>query len=116
MSEASLNMHQDLAVSQTGSLPRQVTRTLNVPFLIGSLAVMGVVALSAFGIQMWQVSRTAEAFLQRADQYEKESKWFEAAEYINRYLQLEPNAGQERVHLANTFAKGAKSYAQRQRA
>lgn len=116
MSEASLNLHQDSAVSQTSPVPRLTTRTLNMPFLIGSLAIMGVVALSIFGIRMWQVSRTAKAFLQRADQYEKESKWFEAAEYINRYLQLEPNAGQERVHLANTFAKGARSYPQRQRA
>lgn len=116
MSEASLKMNQQISLEDTGSAKRPAQRTLNVSFLVCSIVVMGAVALSAYGIRAWQVSRTAQVFLQRAEQHEQDSKWFEAADYINRYLQLAPNAGSERIHLANTFAKGANTYSQRQRA
>lgn len=95
---------------------RQIKRELNVRFLLGSLGVGVVFGLAMYGLWTWQVGRTLAVFLRRADEYEQDSQWLKAAEYINRYVQLVPSAGEERVHLARVFAKGAEDFPQKQRA
>jgi tetratricopeptide (TPR) repeat protein len=101
---------------KNGQPPKRIARQLNVPFLLGSLAIMTTLAVIAFGVQRWQVTRTAEYFLTRADELEQESKWMQAADYVNRYLQIFPDAAQERVRLARVFAKNTPTPVQRQRA
>lgn len=93
-----------------------VRRTLNVPFLIISLALFGLLAGILYGVRAWQVGRTAVALLVRADQLEKDGQWFDAAENIQRYVQLVPTADQERVRLAMVYEKGVKTPEQRERA
>src|SRR4051794_19177215 len=91
---------------ETSRATARVRRTLNVPFLIISLVVFAVVAGVLYSVRAWQVGRTAVALLTRADQLEKEGQWFEAAENIQRYVQLVPLADQERVRLANVYERG----------
>lgn len=85
---------------------RPVERVLNVPFLIGSILVLVLGAGALYGIRTWQVGRTAVALLHRADQLEAEEKWFDAADNIQHYLLLVPNADEQRVRLALMHEKG----------
>lgn len=91
-------------------------RSLNVPFLIVSIVVAGVLGTSAYFLRQWQVARTAKAFVARADTFEAESKWTDAAEYLSRYLQLAPDDHPQRIRLARTYEKGITHPQQRPRA
>jgi Flp pilus assembly protein TadD len=95
----------DKPASTRPDLPR-AHRTLNVPFLVVSVVLFALLAGMLYGAREWQVGRTAVALLVRADQLEKEGQWLDAAENIQRYLQLVPSADQERVRLATTYEKG----------
>lgn len=99
-------MSSDKPSTESRAKPARVHRTLNVPFLIGSLVAFALVAGALYQVRAWQVSRTAVALLNRADQLEQEEKWFDAAANIQRYVQLMPLADQERIRLATVYAKG----------
>jgi len=116
MKTATESLPQIEKPSSSRSEQGRVQRTLNVPFLIISLALFGLLAGALYAVRAWQVGRTAVALLVRADQLEKEGQWFDAAENIQRYVQLVPTADQERVHLATVYEKGVKTPEQRERA
>lgn len=90
-------------------------RTLNVPFLATSLVLFGLMMVAAYGVHRWQVSQTATSLLKRAEQLEAEKKWFEAADYIQHYLRLNPDASQEWIRLARIYDQGANSFNERER-
>jgi tetratricopeptide (TPR) repeat protein len=93
-----------------------VLRTINLPFLIGSVLVFAILAGIIYQVRVWQVGRTSVALLQRADELEREEKWSDAAENIQRYVQLMPLADWERVRLALVYEKGVQNRAEREKA
>ncbi len=95
--------HEDSRPTQR----REVKRQLNVRLLVGTLIAVAVLGPTAYFWREFQVKRTAVAFLNRADDLEKEEKWGEAASHLFRYLQLRPDDADVRIHLAETFGRSA---------
>ena len=93
-----------------------VRRTLNWKLLIATFVAAAALGGALLAAHRWQVSRTAGIFLDYADQQEKALQWLKAAGYIERYLALYPADAAARARLAEVFAKGAVSPAQKQRA
>ena len=91
-------------------------RTLSVRVLVVSLLLVLVTGPSLFVLRKWQLSRTAVAYLERADELEGEERWIDAADYIGRYLTLRPREAQAEIRLAETFAKGADTPSRKARA
>jgi tetratricopeptide (TPR) repeat protein len=91
-------------------------RTLNLP--IFALTVIGL-AGSAAGfhyVRGWQLSKLSQTLLVHARADEKREKWIEAAGYLDRYLRLQPQNNAARAQLAITFARGATTIEEKQRA
>lgn len=93
-----------------------VRRSLNWQVLIVTFVAAAALGGGLLALHAWQVSRTAGIFLAYADQQERSSQWLQAAGYIDRYLALCPKDAAARVRLAEVFAKGAVSPAQKRRA
>lgn len=72
-----------------------------------SLVIFAAFAAGFHVVHEWQVQRLASMFLDRANQLEKEKRWTEAAGYLEKYLQLQSNDNEERIHLAEVFEKNA---------
>lgn len=79
---------------------------LNIPFLLGSLVVFALLGAALFLIHWWQLEKTASAFLVRADQLEKDGQFFDAADNVQRYVQLVPSADKQRLRLASLYEQG----------
>lgn len=85
-------------------------RELNLPFLIASLILVAVVGGVAFFTQRWQLGRTASSLLERADRLEQDGKLLQAADYVDRFVNIRvgtPEANAARVRVAELFDKGA---------
>jgi tetratricopeptide (TPR) repeat protein len=109
----------DRQAAEPRKAPSSPTRrewTLNFPFLVGSSGLFVILAISAYAMHYWQVTRTAAVFLRRADQLESEQKWFEAASYIQQYLRLNPESSSEWIRMARLYEQGATTFSQRERA
>jgi len=100
--------------SRRAAPPRATTlRSTNVKFLLVSLLVMAVTAGSIYGIWRIQVSRTSGVFLDIASKHEQAGEWQQAVTSLNRYLQMHPDAGAQRIRMARDYVKFAKSAEQK---
>ena len=96
---------------------REITKTtLNWPLLLGTVVVLGVLAVVTYVRYASQQDRSLAAFLERASQLEAEEEWLESANYLYRYLRLRPSDASVWNELACTYAKGASSFPQWRRA
>src|SRR5262245_25570443 len=93
-----------------------VKRTVNLTLLIATAVVGAAAGGAVYGLHKWQVSRTAKGLLVLADAQEKESQWQKAANYLDRYLRLQPDDAPASGRLALTYAKGAQQATEKQRA
>ncbi len=95
---------------------RPRTRRLNVRLLAGTLIVMGVVGVGLHFWNLYQVKRTADAILQRAEALAQEGKLQEAASHLHNYLELNPGDAEATVRLAEVFDRSATDMRQKPRA
>ena len=101
---------------------RKTKRVLNVPLLVGTLIAAAVLGPATYAWRSYQIDRTADRFLKRADSLEEEAKalasdpkkkeeevekWGEAAGYLRFYLRLRPDEPEVWARLAETFDKSA---------
>ena len=93
--------------SQTTRSAPSSRRTLNTWLLIISAVVLFVVAPCAYFWYHYQTRHLADTFLTRADQLLAEDKPREAAEYMQRYLQIRPQDSIVRARLAETYDRSA---------
>lgn len=91
-------------------------RGLNVPLFSWSIAA--VVVIAAIGAWRYKTASTAAArsFLSRAESFEKEGKWSEAAELLQRYLMVRPDDVDARRRLTLAIYESADAPGQRPRA
>jgi len=89
---------------------------LNVPLLVGTIVAVAILAPTCYAIHAYQVNRTADAFLERADTLEEEGNLNRAAHYVHRYLRLRPDDLKAQVRLAETYDEAAESPRQKVRA
>ena len=68
-----------------------IKRTVNLRLLLGTVIVGALVAGGTYALHRWQVARTARGLLVLADLQEQESEWLKAANYLDRYLRLDPD-------------------------
>lgn len=87
----------------------KVRRALNTRWLIGTFVVAAVVGVAAYFWHDYQVKRLAAVYLDRAEEFEGEGKYLDAARDLNRYLHVYPNEPDTLVRLAKDFGKGAVS-------
>lgn len=73
-------------------------RVLSFPCLIGTVVALAVLCPAAYFWHAYQATRTAEAFLLRADHYDQAGRPEQAATYLHRYLKLHPDNTDVRVH------------------
>lgn len=101
---------------KNGSRTPATRRVLNVPWLVGTLVVLLLLAPTVYGWYVWQTRRISRAFLDRADALEKESEFAAAADYLYRYVRLEPRDDEARGHLARVYDRSAQDLRRQRRA
>ncbi len=79
-------------------------RTFNVRFFLISLATVIGVAGIVFGIHYLQTGRIARALLWQADRARQEDAAADAAKYLRRYLEFEPQDQDRRAELGQLLA------------
>ena len=84
-----------------------IRRTISWPVLVTTIAAIAAATVSFRALHQWQLSRVSEALLTRAQGQEREQAWLEAADYLDRYLRLQPDNLSARTQLALVYAKGA---------
>lgn len=90
-------------------------RQLNVPLLLGSLAVLvSVVVVGKFWHDHKKL-QLANVFLQRAEVLESEQQWSKAMTYLQRYLWIKPEDFDKRLQMIDVFEKGMKTPRDRSR-
>jgi tetratricopeptide (TPR) repeat protein len=107
----------DSSSTQPGKLAKsRHRRVVNFPLL--GISVATVVVLSALGVWRYYSASSAAArtYLSRADVYESEKNWDEAAELLQRYLLAQPDDVEVRKRLTVAFSEAANTPGQRQRA
>ena len=82
-------------------------RFLSLPVLVTTVVVAGLAGIGSFAGHSWQVSRTARVFLAHAKRQEEKLNWLKSAEYLDRYLRLQPNDPAARIRLAEIYTRGA---------
>jgi tetratricopeptide (TPR) repeat protein len=95
---------------------KKTKKLLNVPLFVGTLVAAAVLGPAAYAWWSFQVNRTADVFLHRADTLEDEEKWEQAARYLHRYLRLRPDETDVRIRVARTFDKSAQDVRRKQQA
>ena len=93
----------------------QTTSQLNVRLAVISVIVVTVSAIFLYFWHGFQVKRLSGSLIDVADQREQEEQWFEAAVYLHRYLRLQPDDGEIKVRLAQTFDRLVEETPQRSR-
>jgi tetratricopeptide (TPR) repeat protein len=91
-------------------------RYFNVGLLLTTLFFLTIMSVTAWWVRSWQLVRTADVFLARADELIEQSRFFPATEYIQKYLILRPSDREARVRLAEVYATGAANDAEYARA
>jgi tetratricopeptide (TPR) repeat protein len=92
------------------------TRVLNVRLLMVTIAVVGILGPSLYGLHRWQFYRNAETLFQRAQQLERDGNHGEAAATAFQYLNLRPDDPDARVFVAQTYDKTANKPTTKERA
>jgi tetratricopeptide (TPR) repeat protein len=93
-----------------------IQRTLSLRVLTISVVLAVAGGGAALVVQRWQVSRTAKLFLAHAQKQEQGENWLKAAEYLERYLRLQPDDASVRERMATTFSQGAVTLPQKRQA
>lgn len=75
--------------------------------LVATLVVVAALAVAGYFWHQFQLHRIAGSLLERADQLETEGRLLDAAGYLHRYLQLEPEQRDVHIRLAQVYDKGA---------
>lgn len=94
-----------------GGKRSQTVRVFNLRLAAATLVVVAVLGPSLYAWHAHEVQRTAGAFVERADQLEKDKDWMGAAGYLHRYLRLCPDDGEVRVRMAKMYDRGATDWA-----
>jgi len=90
-------------------VPRPKTqRVLNVRLLVETLIAAAVFAAGGAVWYYWQLNRTADAMLDRAEKLIKEGDDRAAAQYYFQYLKIRPENAEVQVLLAETFDRATK--------
>lgn len=104
------------AAAERAAPTASVVRTLNVPFLVGSVVTIAALSGSLYGIWQWQLRRMAVALLDRAASFEEDERWMKAAENVNYYLVLRPGDPAQSARLARLYSRQAATRGARLRA
>lgn len=103
----------DERFSKEQSLPDQVRtharRSFNWVALGVTMAIFVSGGLGLYFLHRFQLKRSADKLLVMVDSREKDEKWREAAEYLDRYLHLRPGDGEARGRMALDFTRYANS-------
>ncbi|MFN7731671.1 MAG: tetratricopeptide repeat protein [Pirellula sp.] len=89
--------------------------SLNLGVLFSTLAVLGLLALAAWGLHELQMSRVAANLIAQVEKAQEEDNWSQAAKLLNSYLLLWPADSIRKVELAETYDKQAETGGQIQR-
>ncbi|MCC6127015.1 MAG: tetratricopeptide repeat protein [Pirellulales bacterium] len=92
--------------SGTADVPRTASKrrqTINGWLLLVSAVILFVVAPGLYFWHYYQTRRLADSFLARADELLAENDPHAAAEYLQRYLLIEPKNAEVRVRLAEVY-------------
>lgn len=90
----------------------RVRRILNLRLLIASLAVVCVFCVLGYVWYKYRYRQVAIVVEQRAAQLEQEGQWRDAAGYLRRYLQFNPDDVNARVRLVEAVEKSPRSLQQ----
>lgn len=90
--------------------------TLNTRLLAWTMLALAVLLPVVYFWHAYQVSRTADALLTRADSLAAEGKFADAAAYLFQYLQMHPENPGVRVRLAETYDLSRKAVPDKSRA
>ncbi len=113
-SETTLPDHSPASDSHGKSI--HFVRALNVPLLVGTIILVGVLGSAAYFWHKYQLRGTATLLADFADEAESNNEWRKAADYRQRYLRLIPGDVPAVLRLTQTFDKSATSFAEKQRA
>ena len=103
-------------MSSTPSRRSEPRKVLNLPWLLGTVAVCALLGGAAYFWHGYQLQRLKGSLLVRADQLERDRKWSEAAGYLYRYLQIDPDALAIRIRLAQVYDRSAEGAERKSRA
>lgn len=92
------------------------SRYLNIRLLVITGVACVVTAGGVVTAHSWQVSKTAQSMLALALVHEEKSEWFKAADYLDRYLRIEPGNLSAMVRLASDYGRAAVTPQQKLRA
>lgn len=81
----------------------------------GAFVLMAGALLAVQG-RAWRRQLAADNLLQQSQQREQEQQWLEAADLLEEYLNLRPDAADQRVRLARLYVSGAQDAAQQEKA
>jgi tetratricopeptide (TPR) repeat protein len=84
-------------------------KTLNVRYLVGLVLVLAAAATAVYFAHRRQAGKLAEAYLHQADAAEKDGQAGKAADYLRRYLAMQPADTDARARLGLILAKQAKT-------
>jgi tetratricopeptide (TPR) repeat protein len=93
-----------------------IRRTLSIPVFVFSVLGLAVAASGFHFVREWQLTRLSQTLLVQARAEEVKGHWLKAAEHLDRYLRLQPQNQAARAQLATTFAKGATTLEEKERA
>ncbi len=102
------NHQQRLRRHSSAEAPALVWR-LNGRLFGGTIALLAMVGTLAYFWHAFQLQNTAQAFVQQAEQLDAKGEYSKAAEYLRRYLRLEPADKQVHLRLAKVYDKSAKT-------
>lgn len=78
-------------------------KTLNVPFLAGTLVAAVVFGAAAYAWRSYSVARMANVFVEKAEALERGGDWDKAAGYLRQYLGLRPHDADGLARLARIY-------------
>jgi tetratricopeptide (TPR) repeat protein len=90
----------------------RVRRILNLRLLLASLAVVCVFCVLGYVWYKYRYRQVAIVIEQRAAKLEQEGQWRDAAGYLKRYLQFNPDDVNARVRLVEAVEKSPRSLPQ----
>ncbi len=114
--EQRTNPGQTPASSDRPAAKPKLRRILNLRLLVETLIVAAVIVPAAYAWYWWQVKRTADAMLVRAEKLTDEKDDAAAAQYYFQYLKLKPGDADAQVLLAESYDRAAKDMAGKPRA
>jgi tetratricopeptide (TPR) repeat protein len=86
----------------------KTVRVFNWRLALLTLLVVAVLGSALYGWHRVQLQRTAQTFLDRADQLDAKQDWVASAYCMVRHLSLHPDDNAVRIRMTKTFDRGAK--------